>query len=75
MIIDNFLVGFNIYKARAVHIRTKGQLIAVIVAIVIYFAVNFIMQSKCKNMTQKKINQLSVVIASAVALILIFTIG
>ena len=72
--INSFIQASHVYVPRVVHIRTKGELIAVIAAIIIYFAVNFIMQSKCKNMTQKKINIISVVVAVIAAVLLIFMI-
>ena len=72
--INSFIQASHVYVPRVVHIRTKGELIAVIAAIIIYFAVNFIMQSKCKNMTQKKINTISVIVAAAVGIVLIFVI-
>ncbi len=72
--INSFIQASHVYVPRVVHIRTKGELIAVIAAIIIYFAVNFIMQSKCKNMTQKKINIISVVVAVIAAVFLIFMI-
>ena len=72
--INSFIQASHVYVPRVVHIRTKGELIAVIAAIIIYFAVNFIMQSKCKNMMQKKINIISVVVAVIAAVFLIFMI-
>ena len=72
---NNFILNaFNVYRAKSVHVKTKCELIAVIAAIIIYFAVNFIMQSKFKNMTQKKINTISVIVAAVVGIVLIFVI-
>ncbi|MCI5911211.1 MAG: hypothetical protein PUB76_08080 [Oscillospiraceae bacterium] len=46
--------AFDVYKAVSVHIKTKEELISVVAVVVIYFALSFILQSVCKNMTQKK---------------------
>ena len=66
--------AFDIYKAKSVHIKTKEELISVVAAVVIYFALSFILQSVCKNMTHKKINTISVIVAAAVGIVLIFVI-
>lgn len=65
----------NIYPARIrFHSRayTKSELIAVIAAIAIYFAVNLIMQKLFPEMNQKKINIISLIPAVIVAFIIIF---
>ena len=72
---NNFILNaFNVYRAKSVHVKTKGELISVIVAVIIYFVLNFILQSVCKNMTQKKINTISVIVAAAVGIVLIIVI-
>ena len=69
-------MGFftNIYPARILRIRTIGELIAVIACLVIYFALNVILQKVCPNTEQKKINIISLIPAVIVAFILIFTL-
>lgn len=69
-------MGFftNIYSARILRIRTNGELIAVIACLVIYFALNVILQKVCPNTEQKKINIISLIPAVIVAFILIFTL-
>ena len=69
-------MGFftNIYPARILRIRTNGELIAVIACLVIYFALNVILQKVCPNTKQKKINIISLIPAIIVAFILIFTL-
>lgn len=69
-------MGFftNIYPARILRIRTKGELIAAIACLVIYFVLNVILQKVCPNTEQKKINIISLIPAVIVAFILIFTL-
>lgn len=69
-------MGFftNIYPARILHIETKGELIAAIACLVIYFVVNVILQTVCPKTAQKKINIISIIPAVTVAFILIFTL-
>lgn len=69
-------MGFftNIYPARILRIRNNGELIAVIACLVIYFALNVILQKVCPNTEQKKINIISLIPAIIVAFILIFTL-
>ena len=51
-----------------------NNIISVVAAVVIYFALSFILQGVCKNMTQKKINTISVIVAAAVGIIIIFVL-
>ena len=69
-------MGFftNIYPARILRKRTKGELIAAIACLVIYFVLNVILQKVCPNTEQKKINIISLIPAVIVAFILIFTL-
>lgn len=73
---NNIISGaFDIYKAvPSVHIKTKEELISVVAVVVIYFALSFILQGVCKNMTQKKINTISVIVAAAVGIVIIFVL-
>lgn len=57
---------------RRIHIRSKSELIAVIVMIAIYFILNIAIQTIKPDMNQKKINTVSLVVAVIVGLIIIF---
>lgn len=67
----------NIYPARvrirSFRIESKRELIAIIVCLVLYFAVNLLLQKFCPNMKQKTINIISLIPALLVAFIIIFT--
>lgn len=70
---------FNIYPAR-VRIRTvrfesKKELIAIIVCIILYFAINLLLQKFCTKTSQKVINIISLIPACIVAFIIIFAMG
>lgn len=57
---------------RRVHIESKGELIALIVTVVIYFILNVALQTFKPTWTQKKINTISVIAACAVGSVIIF---
>ena len=61
-------------RIRAVHIESKSELIAIVVAIVLYFALNLLLQKFCPNMSQKTINIISLIPAVIAAFIIIFTV-
>lgn len=69
----------NIYPARvrirSFHIESKSELVALVVCIVLYFALNLLLQKFCPNMSQKKSNIISLIPAAIAAFIIIFTMG
>lgn len=55
----------NIMPAARVHLRSKEDVIMLVVAIVVYFAVNLLLQKFKPDMQQKKINIISLVVGIA----------
>lgn len=55
----------NIMPAARVHLRSKEDVIMLVVAIVVYFAVNLLLQKFKPDMQQKKINIISLAVGIA----------
>jgi len=62
----------NIVPAARVHLRSKEDVIMFVVAIVVYFAVNLLLQKFKPDMQQKKINIISLVIGIAAMVVCMF---
>ncbi len=67
----NLLNLLNITAARVhrVHLKTKEDVIALVVTLVVYFGVNILLQTVKPDMEQKKINIISLVIGAAAMIV------
>lgn len=67
----NLLNILNITAARVhrVHLKTKEDVIALVVTLVVYFGVNILLQTVKPDMEQKKINIISLVIGAAAMIV------
>lgn len=67
----NLLNLLNITAARVhrVHLKTKEDVIALVVTLVVYFGVNNLLQTVKPDMEQKKINIISLVIGAAAMIV------